>query len=64
MVPSRRQPYILRWQSSSHSKVIKSLIRDSNPARRELESIHVHAAVLLTAPDAAVFDPEGIDGKM
>lgn len=62
--PHGRQPYHSPLAKlRQHAKVIKSLICASNPARKELENIHVHAAVLLTATDAAVFDPEGIDGK-
>ena len=60
--PQRRAPYhsplaILR----SHAKALKSLICDRNPTDRALRSVHVDAAVLMTAPDAHVQDPGGRD---
>ena len=39
-----------------------SFIRESNTGLIELRKAHVHAAVLLTADDAAVLDQAGIDG--
>ena len=60
--PERRAPYhsplaILR----SHAKVLKSLICDQHPTVRALRSVHVDAAVLMTASDAHVQDPRGLD---
>ena len=60
--PQRRAPYhsplaILR----NHAKALKSLIRDQHPTDRALRNIHVDAAVLMTAPDAHVQDPGGLD---
>ena len=39
-----------------------TVIRESNPGLAELRKTHVHATVLLTASNAAVFDQTGIDG--
>ena len=60
--PEGRAPYhsplaILR----SHAKVLKSLICDQHPTDRALRNVHVDAAVLMTAPDAHVQDPRGLD---
>ena len=60
--PQKRAPYhsplaVLR----SHAKALKSLICDRDPTDRALRSIHVDAAVLMTAPDAHVQDPGGRD---
>ena len=60
--PEGRAPYhsplaILR----GHAKALKSLICDQHPANRALGSVHVDAAVLMTAPDAHVQDPDGQD---
>ena len=60
--PEGRAPYhsplaILR----SHAKALKSLICDQRPTNRALRSVHVDAAVLMTAPDANVQDPGGQD---
>ena len=60
--PEGRAPYhsplaILR----GHAKALKSLICDQHPTDRALRSIHVDAAVLMTAPDAHVQDPGGQD---
>ena len=56
--PERRAPYhsplaILR----GHAKALKSLICDQHPTVRALRSVHVDAAVLMTASDAHVQDP-------
>lgn len=45
-----------------HAKSIATIIRDSNPALTDLRKLHVHATVLLTANDAILNDPSGIDG--
>ena len=60
--PEGRAPYhsplaILR----NHAKAMKSLICDQHPTDRALRSIHVDAAVLMTAVDAHVQDPGGLD---
>ena len=60
--PEGRAPYhsplaLLR----GHAKALKSLICDQHPTDRELRSVHVDAAVLMTAPDAHVQDPGGHD---
>ncbi|MBK1654920.1 methylation-associated defense system protein kinase MAD6 [Allochromatium vinosum] len=60
--PAGRQPFISPLAKlRSHAKALAGLITESNPGRTELRKAHVHAAVLLTADDAAVFDPTGID---
>jgi serine/threonine protein kinase len=45
----------------THAKVLKSLICDAHPTRPELKRIYVHAAVILTAPDAKLVDPNQVD---
>ena len=45
----------------SHAKTMATIIRESNTGLIELRKAHVHATVLLTANDAAVFDQAGID---
>ena len=60
--PQKRAPYhsplaILR----NHAKALKSLICDQHPTDRALRSVHVDATVLMTAPDAHVQDPGGLD---
>ncbi|MBM3224643.1 MAG: protein kinase, partial [Candidatus Tectomicrobia bacterium] len=60
--PDGRQPYpspLLKLRS--HARIIKSLITDSQPSRRDLEGIYVDAVILLTAPDAVLQDPGGRD---
>lgn len=60
--PQGRQPFHSPLAKlRHHAKVMASFIRDSNPGQIELRKAHVHATVLLTADDAAVFDPAGID---
>ena len=44
-----------------HAKAVKGIITGSQPGRRDLEDIYVDAAVVLTAPDAALADPGGRD---
>ncbi|QKX16917.1 protein kinase [Microbulbifer sp. YPW1] len=44
-----------------HAKVLASIISESNKGLTELRKAHVHAAVLLTADNATVFDQAGID---
>ncbi len=45
----------------NHAKTLKSLICEQHPTDRELRSVHVDAAVLMTAPAALVQDPDGHD---
>ena len=60
--PQGRQPFHSPLAKlRHHAKVMASFIRDSNPGQIELRKAHVHAAVLLTADNAAVFDQSGID---
>jgi serine/threonine protein kinase len=44
-----------------HAKTLKSLICDFYPARQDLGSIYVHAAVLMADPEASIYDPDGRD---
>ncbi|AJY71289.1 protein kinase [Geobacter sulfurreducens] len=60
--PEGRQPFFSPLAKlRSHAKTMATIIRESNPGLIELRKAHVHAAVLLTADDAAVFDQAGID---
>ncbi|MFK9856274.1 nuclease-related domain-containing protein, partial [Klebsiella pneumoniae] len=45
----------------NHAKVMSTLLADSNKGIIELRKVHVHAVVLLTADDAQLYDPTGID---
>src|SRR5215468_4388639 len=45
----------------SHAKTFKKLLTTSNPGRRELEDVFVTVAVVLTAPDAHLVDPDDRD---
>jgi serine/threonine protein kinase len=45
-----------------HAKALAGLIADSHKGQTELRKAHVQACVLLTADDAGLFDPAGIDG--
>jgi serine/threonine protein kinase len=60
--PEGRQPFFSPLAKlRSHAKTMSTIIRESNTGLIELRKAHVHAAVLLTADDAAVFDQAGID---
>ncbi|OFC36758.1 methylation-associated defense system protein kinase MAD6 [Acidithiobacillus caldus] len=60
--PEGRQPFFSPLAKlRSHAKTMATIIRESNTGLIELRKVHVHAAVLLTADDAAVFDQAGID---
>ena len=60
--PEGRQPFHSPLAKlRHHAKVLASIIRESNAGLIELRKAHVHAAVLLTTDDAAVFDQAGID---
>jgi len=61
--PEGRQPFHSPLAKlRSHAKTMATIIRESNIGLTELRKAHVHATVLLTADDAAVNDPTGIDG--
>ena len=45
----------------SHARTFKGLLTTSNPGRRELEDVFVTVAVVLTAPDANLVDPDSRD---
>ncbi len=60
--PAGRQPYaspLLKLRG--HARTVKGLLTQSQPGRRELERVFVEAAVLLTAADAHLVDPAGLD---
>ena len=60
--PEGRQPFFSPLAKlRSHAKTMATIIRESNAGLIELRKAHVHAAVLLTADDAAVVDQAGID---
>ena len=60
--PEGRQPFFSPLAKlRSHAKTMATIIRESNTGLIELRKAYVHAAVLLTADDAAVFDQAGID---
>ena len=61
--PEGRQPFHSPLAKlRHHAKVMATVIRESNTGLIELRKVHVHATVLLTADDAAIHDPTGIDG--
>ena len=61
--PEGRQPYHSPLAKlRQHAKILKAIIIDAFPAETSLRNIHVHAAVLMTAPDANVVDHSGVDG--
>jgi len=60
--PEGRQPFFSPLAKlRSHAKTMATIIRESNTGLIELRKAHVHATVLLTADEAAVFDQAGID---
>lgn len=60
--PEGRQPFFSPLAKlRSHAKIMATIIRESNTGQIELRKAHVHATVLLTSDDAAVFDQAGID---
>lgn len=62
--PEGRQPYHSPLAKlRQHAKVLKSIIVDTYPTEKDLRNIHVHAAILMTAPDANVVDHSGVDGQ-
>ena len=61
--PEGRQPFHSPLATlRQHTKAMATLIRESNPGLTELRRAHVHATVLLTADDAILQDPFGLDG--
>lgn len=46
-----------------HARTVKGFITQSHPGRHELDDIYVDAAILLTAPDAHLTDPNQIDAE-
>lgn len=60
--PEGRQPFHSPLAKlRNHAKTMATIIRESNPGLADLRKAHVHATVLLTADDAAINDPAGID---
>lgn len=60
--PEERQPFHSPLAKlRNHAKIMATIIRESNPGLTDLRRAHVHATVLLTADDAAIADPIGID---
>ncbi len=63
VVSRGRQPFSRRWPKlRSHARPWPPSSA-SNTGLIELRKAHVHAAVLLTADDAAVSDQAGIDSR-
>lgn len=61
--PEGRQPFFSPLAKlRSHAKTMATVIRESNTGLIEMRKVHVHATVLLTADDANLNDPSGIDG--
>lgn len=61
--PHERQPFHSPLAKlRQHAKILKTLICDSYAHKPELRKIHVHAAVLMTAPNVQVIDHSGLDG--
>lgn len=60
--PAGRTPYNSPlMQGRLNAKILKSLLTDTHKTRPELQQVHVRAAVLLTAPDVQLLDPDGRD---
>ncbi len=60
--PDGRQPFHSPLAKlRNHAKTLATIIRESNPGLIELRKAHVQAMVLLTADDAKLNDPAGID---
>ena len=60
--PDGRQPFHSPLAKlRNHAKVLATIIRESNPGLIKLRKAHVQAMVLLTADDAKLNDPAGID---
>jgi len=62
--PEGRQPYHSPLAKlRQHAKTLSTLLYDCYPAKPELRRVHVHAAVLMTAPDVHVVDHGERDGN-
>lgn len=62
--PHERQPFHSPLAKlRQHAKVLKTLICDACAHKPDINKLHVHAAVLMTAPNAQVTDLSGLDGK-
>ena len=60
--PDGRQPFHSPLAKlRNHAKILATIIRESKPGLIELRKAHVQAVVLLTADDAKLNDPAGID---
>ncbi len=60
--PQGRQPFTSPLAKlRSHARVIKGLLVDSQPGRRDLDGVYVDAVVLLTSSDAHLVDQSGRD---
>ncbi len=60
--PDGRQPFHSPLAKlRNHAKILASIIKESSPGLTELRKAHVQAVVLLTANDAQLNDPAGID---
>jgi serine/threonine protein kinase len=61
--PYARQPFHSPLAKlRQHAKILKTLICDACSHKPDIHKIHVHAAVLMTAPNAKVTDLSGLDG--
>lgn len=61
--PAGRQPFHSPLAKLRQlAKIVKALIVDAFPTDANLNRVHVHAAVLMSAPDARVVDHGGLDG--
>src|SRR5579859_1374439 len=61
--PEGREPYNSPLiKARMNARLLKAFIADSNPARLEMQKVYVRASVLLTVPDARIYDHSGIDG--
>ena len=61
--PHERQPFhspLARLRQ--HAKVLKTLIGEACSHKADINKVHVHAAVLMTAANAKVTDLSGLDG--
>jgi serine/threonine protein kinase len=61
--PHERQPFHSPLAKlRQHAKVLKTLISNACSHKPDINRVHVHAAVLMTAPNAQVTDYSGLDG--
>jgi serine/threonine protein kinase len=60
--PEGRQPYTSPLMKlRGHARTVKGILTESQPGRRDLDSVFVEAAVLLVAADAHLVDQGGRD---